>query len=249
MVKKRNIKLLIEYEGTHYCGWQSQDGRQITVQETISQALKKITGQKTTLYGASRTDSGVHALGQVATFFTTSRLPPERFLFAINSYLPDDIVIKEVKDVRIGFKPQTQAKRKTYIYTIINGRVPSALRRNLIHFIVKPRLNVNRMRQAARYLVGRHDFRAFATKGHLKENCVRKIYSLAVSREKNEVKFEVVGNGFLYNMVRAIVGTLLLVGQGKMTPKNVKKILDSHDRKQAGPTAPAKGLCLIKIEY
>ncbi|MEK7449878.1 MAG: tRNA pseudouridine(38-40) synthase TruA [Planctomycetota bacterium] len=245
----RNIKLIIEYDGTNYCGWQSQAGHHSSIQETISDALKKITGKKTTLYGASRTDSGVHALEQTANFFTDSRLPAEKFIPALNHQLPPDIVIKQALDVPPDFNARTKARRKTYVYTIMDGPTPSALRRNFIYFAERAKLNLKKMKKAARSLVGRHNFRSFATKGHLKENCIREIYSLNICRKKDTLQFKVAGNAFLYNMVRALVGTLLMVGRGKIQPEEVKKIIDSHDRKNAGPKVPAQGLCLVKIDY
>lgn len=245
----RNIKLLIEYEGTHYHGWQTQ-AKDRTIQETIIKAIKRVTGEKVILYGAGRTDSGVHAMGQVANFLTRSRLPAERIMYALNAYLPDDIVIKKGDEVSPAFNAQRRVKSKTYVYTIINGKTPSALQRHFSYFIRRKALDVSQMSQAVRYLVGKHDFRAFTTQSNRKENCVRIIYSLNIlSRKRATIQFKVKGNGFLYNMVRAIVGTLILVGQGKIKPVEVKRILDSRDRGQAGPTAPGRGLCLVKVEY
>lgn len=244
----RNIKLLIEYEGTHYHGWQTQANDR-TIQETIIKAIKRITAEKVTLYGAGRTDASVHAIGQVANFSTHSRLAPERIMHALNAYLPGDIVAKRADDVPLSFNAQRGVKAKTYTYTIINSKTPSALQRNFSYLIRGQALDINRMRKAARHLVGKHDFRAFTTHSNLKQNCVRTIYLVAISRHKDLIQIKVKGNGFLYKMVRVIVGTLVLVGQGKIKPVEVKKILDSRDRGRAGPTAPGRGLCLVELEY
>ncbi len=248
--KLRNIKLVIEYDGTNYCGWQTQKG-QITVQETITKVLSDICGHKITLHGASRTDSKVHSQAQVANFLTKSRLTGYQFLQALNDHLPDDIVIRKAEEVRRSFHAQFDAKSKTYRYIILNSHIPCALDRKFCYFFPFPlkRDAEDAMKKAVRYLIGRHNFRAFATKSSQKENCYRKIYSIKITRNKNYIYIDIKGSGFLYNMVRTIVGTLLQVGQGKIKPQDIKDILKSQDRKKAGPTVPAKGLCLLKVEY
>ena len=247
MSKLRNIKLTIEYDGTNYCGWQIQKNAR-SVQAVITETLTKITGHKITLYGASRTDSGVHARGQVANFRTQSRMTHYQFIKALNSNLPGDIVIRAVKDVSKSFNSMYDAKSKDYRYTILNSPIPSALDRSFYYFAPYP-ISIAPMKKAARYLVGRHDFRAFATKSSAKENCIRKIYSIKITSKGDYIYIDIKGNGFLYNMVRTIVGTLLLVAQGKMESVNIKQIIKSRERKKAGPTAPAKGLCLLRVSY
>lgn len=244
----RNIKLVIEYDGTNYHGWQVQKG-QISIQEVITRAIKKVTNKSVTLCGAGRTDSGVHAVGQVANFFTTSKLPTQTMLRAFNANLPSDIVIKKAVEVPESFHARFRAKKKTYFYTILNAPTRSALRRSSVWFINNKKLEVDLMRKGASFLKGRRDFRAFTSKSTKEDNCVRKIYSLRITRQNSFVYIKITGDGFLYNMVRAIVGTLVQVGRKKILPKEVKKILNSHDRKRASATAPAQGLCLQKIAY
>lgn len=243
----RNIKLTIEYDGTNYCGWQIQKNAK-AVQDVITEAITKITGHKITLYGASRTDSGVHAKGQVANFRTRSRMTPYQFIKALNSNLPNDIAIRAAKEVSKPFNSMYDARSKNYRYTLLNSPVPTALDRNFYYF-APYRISLAKMRKAARYLAGEHNFRAFATKSSAKENCVRKIYSIKITGKNDYIYIDIKGNGFLYNMVRTIVGTLLLIAQGKMKPEDIKEILKSQDRKKAGPTAPAKGLCLLRVSY
>lgn len=245
--KLRNIKLVIEYDGTNYCGWQIQKNGP-TVQETITKTLTKITGHKITLYGASRTDSGVHSTGQTANFMTDSRLTPYQFLRAINDHLPDDIVIRSVKEMLTSFNSRYDAKSKIYRYTILNSIIPNAFDKHLYYFLPY-RTSIDRMRKAARYLIGKHNFKAFAAKSSQKEDCHRRIYSIKITKDKDYIYMDIKGNGFLYNMVRTIVGTLLWVSQGKMQPEDIKGIIKSEDRKKAGPTVPSKGLCLVKVNY
>lgn len=245
--KLRNIKLTIEYDGTNYCGWQIQKNAK-AVQEVITEAIAKITGHKITLCGASRTDSGVHAKGQIANFRTHSRMTPYQFIKALNSNLPNDIAIRAVKEVSKSFNSMYDAKSKDYRYTILNSPIPTALDRNFYYF-VPYKISISRMKKALKYLVGRHDFRAFATRSSAKENCIRKIYSIKITTKNDYIYIDIKGNGFLYNMVRTIVGTLLLIAQGKIKPEDIRAIIESRERKKAGPTAPAKGLCLLRVNY
>jgi tRNA pseudouridine38-40 synthase len=247
--KKRNIKLIIEYDGTNYRGWQSQSGNHVTVQETIMDVIKQITREKVILYGAGRTDSGVHAIGQVASFYSKTKIPPERLRAALNSNLPKDISIRSVEYMKSSFSAQFQVKTKTYCYTIVNNEFPSALMRNFSYFVSKVRLDTKKMKQAARHLIGTYDFRSFASASRKKENWIRKIYSITIARDKGIIKIVVKGNGFLYNMVRNIVGTLILAGKGSIKPEAVKEILKLKDRRKAGPNVPPQGLCLMKVEY
>lgn len=249
---KRNIKLIIEYDGTNYCGWQIQKNDR-TIQSEITKAIEKMTGQRVTLYGASRTDSGVHALGQTASFYTRSRLEPARIQRGLNGILDEDIVITGAEDVPDKFNAQFGARAKTYIYTMLNGPVPPALQRNVCYYNSQP-VSVNLMQKAAKHLKGRHDFRSFASKAGSYRDSVRTIHDIRITRKRlpgagQMIYFTVTGNGFLYNMVRSIVGTLLLVGYKKIAPDALKDILRAKDRAKAGPNVPAKGLCLVSVEY
>jgi len=243
----RNLKLIIEYDGTNYAGWQTQSGR-ATLQQTLEETIHKITGEWMHVQGSGRTDSGVHALGQTANFRTRSRIPAARLRLALNALLPPDIVVRSVREAPPEFHAQFDAKWKTYRYTILNDRVPTALNRFFCHQVPVP-LGVRAMRRAARCLVGRHDFQAFRSEGWREKDTVRTIRRLTVSKEGRYIYVTVTGDGFLYNMVRAIVGTLVDIGRGKRPPEDMEKILKSRDRKQAGPTAPARGLCLISVTY
>jgi tRNA pseudouridine38-40 synthase len=245
--KQRNIKLTIEYDGTNYCGWQIQKNA-MSVQEVLTETITKITGHKITLYGASRTDSGVHGKGQIANFRTHSRMTPYQFIKALNSNLPNDIAIRAVKEVSKSFNSMYDAKSKDYRYTILNSPIPTALDRKFYYF-VPYKISISRIKQSLKYLIGSHDFRAFATKSSSKENCIRKIYSIKITTKGDYIYIDIKGNGFLYNMVRTIVGTLLLIAQDKLKPEDMRKIIESQERKKAGPTAPAKGLCLLRVSY
>lgn len=244
---KKRIKLIISYDGTNYCGWQIQING-ITVEEVINRELSRLLGEEIAVIGASRTDSGVHALGNVAVFDTFSKIPPEKMCFALNQRLPEDIRIQESMEVPLTFHPRYCDSTKTYEYRILNRRFDIPTMRLYAHFIYMP-LNVDKMREAAKYLVGEHDFKSFCSSRTQVTDTVRTVYSLDVSKEGEVIRFRISGNGFLYNMVRIIVGTLIKVGLGVYPPEHVKEILDARDRNVAGPKAPAKGLTLIGIEY
>lgn len=244
---KKRIKLIISYDGTNYCGWQIQING-ITVEEVINRELSRLLGEEIAVIGASRTDSGVHALGNVAVFDTFSKIPPEKMCFALNQRLPEDIRIQESMEVPLTFHPRYCDSTKTYEYRILNRRFDIPTMRLYTHFIYMP-LNVDKMREAAKYLVGEHDFKSFCSSRTQVTDTVRTVYSLDVSKEGEVIRFRISGNGFLYNMVRIIVGTLIKVGLGVYPPEHVKEILDARDRNVAGPKAPAKGLTLIGIEY
>ena len=243
----RNIRLVIKYDGTHYSGWQFQKNAK-TVQEAIESTLKKITGRKVKLTGAGRTDSGVHAAHQVANFKTRSKIAVDRIKNALNSYLPDDILIVSAETVPTKFNSQHSAKLKRYRYTVTTARFVDPFIR---HFASRfsYHLNVSSMRRAALALVGRHDFKAFQAAGGNESNTVRTIKNIKIVKRGDLVYIDVWADGFLYNMVRTIAGTLLEIGRGKMPEERIKDILLKRDRKLAGPTAPAKGLCLMNVEY
>lgn len=244
----RNIRLLIEYDGTNYSGWQRQKNA-ITIQETLENAISKITKENIQVTGCSRTDTGVHARGFVGNFYCESGIPEEKFKDALNSQLPEDIVILESSQVNMDFHSRYHCKGKTYSYTILNRKTPVAIGKNYM-YQYKNILNLEAMQCGAGYLVGKHDFSAFRNLGSSVKTSVRNITELQVFKEKdNLIKFIVSADGFLYNMVRIIVGTLLEVGTEKISPDSIESILLSMDRSKAGISVPPQGLCLEKVYY
>jgi len=242
----RTIRLTIEYEGTAYNGWQAQAGGN-TIQQIVAAAIEAVTREAVKLHGSGRTDAGVHALGQVAHFQTETSIPAENLVHAVNSHLPPDIVVKAAEDAPDDFHARYSARRKTYRYTILQQPTRPALERRVVHWVDWP-LDVDRMREAAAHLVGEHDFSAFESKSD-KQSGARTVERLDVRRDGARIEIEVTATGFLYNMVRGIVGTLIEVGRGKMSPADVLRVLESRERGEAGPTAPACGLCLVSVEY
>lgn len=243
----KRIKLTIAYDGTNYCGWQIQPNG-ITIEEVLNKALTKMLGEEIIIIGASRTDSGVHAMGNVAVFDTETTIPADKIGVALNQRLPDDIVIMKSEGVPLDFHPRYCNCSKTYEYHIINTRIPIPTKR-LTNYFVSYVLDIDKMRQAASYLVGEHDFVSFCNVRTDVENTVRTITELDILTNGNEITIRITGNGFLYNMVRIIVGTLIRVGRGFYEPEKVKEILEAKDRKAAGVTAPAQGLMLVEIKY
>ena len=245
----KRLKLTVAYDGTNYCGWQIQPNG-ITVEEVLNRALRKLTGEEITVIGASRTDSGVHALGNVAVFDSETSIPPERISYALNQRLPDDIVvIRSRRSVsRTGHSAIHVIQKKTYEYHILNAKIPDPTRR-LTRYFVSFDLDIEKMKKAAQYLVGTHDFVSFCNVRTDVEDTVRTIYSLDILPVGDEITIRIQGNGFLYNMVRIIVGTLVRVGRGFYTPEQVQEILEAKNRKAAGVTAPPQGLFLVGIEY
>lgn len=243
----RNIRLTIEYDGTNYHGWQTQ-ANAITVQSTIEKCIKKLTGEDCNLIGSGRTDVGVHALGQVANFHTNSKIPAEKFSYALNSLLPYDIVIISSVEVGPEFHSRFDAKAKRYIYHIYNSTFPSALLRNRA-WHVPYSLDIALMEKASSYLKGTHDFAAFRAVGGTAKTSIRTIMDISLVKKQRIIEIDVLGNGFLYNMVRIIAGTLVEVGRGKICPDSIPVILESRDRNNAGVTAPAHGLYLAEVVY
>ena len=243
----KRIKLTIAYDGTNYCGWQVQPNG-ITVEEVVNKALKKLTGEDIQVIGASRTDSGVHALGNVAVFDTHTTIPPERISYALNQRLPEDIVIVKSEEVAEDFHPRYCDCSKTYEYHILNTRIPIPTKR-LTNYFVSYDLDVEKMRKAAGYLIGEHDFVSFCNVRTDVEDTVRTVTELEILKDGEEITIRISGNGFLYNMVRIIVGTLIRVGRGFYEPEKVKEILEAKDRRAAGVTAPPHGLILAEIRY
>ena len=243
----KRIKLTVAYDGTNYCGWQVQPNG-ITIEEVLNKTLSKLTGENICIIGASRTDSGVHAMGNVAVFDTETTIPPERIAMSLNQRLPEDIVIVKSEEVAADFHPRYCNCSKTYEYHIINTRIPIPTKR-LTNYFVSYNLNIDDMRKAATYLVGEHDFASFCNVRTNVESTVRTITALDILQNGNEITVRITGNGFLYNMVRIIVGTLVRVGRGFYKPEQVKEILEAKERTAAGVTAPAHGLMLMQIDY
>jgi tRNA pseudouridine38-40 synthase len=244
----RNIKLLIEYDGTNYQGWQVQP-KGPTIQGTLEEKLKLLTGEPIQLFGSGRTDSGVHALAQVAHFKTQSQMDIGSMQRALNSLLPPDIVIQKIEEVDEGFHARRHSKSKVYEYRILNRNLRSAFHRGYVWHIPQ-RLNLMEMRKATKSLIGEHDFSAFRTVGSSTRTTVRRVTRAEWKRGRDGlIRFEIEANGFLKQMVRSIIGTLVEIGKGKMNAMEFRKILDSKDRKKAGPTAPAQGLFLKEVKY
>lgn len=243
----RNIRLVIKYDGTHYSGWQVQKNGE-TIQGRIESALKRIIGHKARLKGAGRTDAGVHAVCQVANFKTLSKLVLNKIKDALNSSLAEDILIVSADYAPLRFDSQLSAKSKRYRYVVTTARFADPFIRHFAARFSYP-LNIGSMRRAAKALVGRHDFRAFQASGSNESNTVRTIKKIKIEKRGDLVYIDIWADGFLYNMARIIAGTLLEIGRGKMPAESMKKMLLKKDRKFAGPTAPAKGLCLMNVEY
>ena len=243
----RRIRLTVAYDGTDYCGWQVQNNG-ATIEGELNTALTQLTGQTVKVIGASRTDAGVHARGNVAVFDTESSIPPERFLYAVNALLPEDIVVVDSCEVAADWHPRHCNTEKTYEYRVLNQKLPDPMRRRDTYFVSFP-LDLEKMRKAAGYLEGEHDFKCCCNVHTHVEDTVRTIYRLEVIREENVITFRVRGNGFLYNMVRIIAGTLVFVGGGKINPNDMADIINSKDRERAGITAPPQGLCLKEVYY
>jgi tRNA pseudouridine38-40 synthase len=244
----RNIKLTLSYDGTDFFGWQTQPSFR-TVQETLEQAITKLTGEERVRVNASgRTDTGVHAVGQVANFFTTSHLAADVMVRAINAHLPNDVVVRNADDVPQAFDANHDAVRKLYRYVIHDGAVPSPFMRRYCCQSRHP-LDAAAMARAALPLRGRHDFHSFETDWPNRMSSVRTVTHLAVNRAGAYIWIDVEADGFLYNMVRAIAGTLINIGRGYWPESEVEKILRAEDRTQAGPTAPAQGLFLMRVTY
>lgn len=243
----KRIMLRVAYDGTNYCGWQIQPNG-VTIEEELNHHLSALLGERITVTGASRTDSGVHALGNVAVFDTNARMPGEKISFALNTRLPDDIRIQESKEVPADFHPRKCKSHKTYEYRILNRTFPIPSYRLNSHFCYIP-LDAEAMKRAGEYLVGEHDFASFCSTGTQAKTTVRSLEELKVRKEGDMITIRVRGTGFLYNMVRIIAGTLMEVGKGAYPPEKVKDILEARDRTAAGGTAPARGLTLVGIEY
>jgi len=247
MAETRRILLTVAYDGTDYHGWQIQDGVP-TIEGFLAERLKELTGEETEIIGASRTDAGVHARGNLAVFDTASRIPAEKFPAALNTRLPDTIRVLDGREVAGDFHPRHCDSRKTYEYRILNTGKPDPLRSRYTYWYYGA-LDAERMHTAAQALVGEHDFTSFCSVHAQSETRVRTIFEAGVRRENGEIVIRVTGSGFLYNMVRIIAGTLIDVGRGHTSPEEISRILEARDRQQAGPTAPPQGLTLIAYAF
>ncbi len=254
----RNFKMILQYEGTRYQGWQRQESTDNTIQGKLETLLSKMVGEKIEVHGSGRTDAGVHALGQVAHFHADTDMTPEEILNYMNFYLPEDIGVIELKEVSERFHSRLNAKGKTYCYRVVNADLPHVFDRRYVHE-EKETLDIEAMRMAAKYLTGTHDFKAFTSNKRSKKSTVRTIdsirieevvsTSLTMTGKADEIRFVYSGNGFLYHMVRILTGTLLEVGRHKRKPEDIAEILASGNREMAGELAPAKGLTLVEVRY
>lgn len=254
----RNFRMILQYEGTRYQGWQKQESTENTIQGKLEALLTKMTGQKIEVQGSGRTDAGVHALGQVANFHADTQMSTDEILQYMNFYLPEDIAVLSLEEVPERFHSRLNAKGKTYCYRVINSKLPHVFDRRYAH-VVEETLDIEAMRSAAQYLIGTHDFKAFTSNKRSKKSTVRTVNEIQIERmtstsmllkgEQDEIRFTYSGNGFLYHMVRIMTGTLLEVGTHKRRPEEIADILSQGLRENAGELAPAKGLTLMEVRY
>jgi tRNA pseudouridine38-40 synthase len=243
----KRVLLVVAYDGTNYHGWQLQPNV-VTIESVLNDALSALFKEDIKVIGASRTDTGVHALGNIAVFDTEARMPAEKIAYALNQRLPEDIRIQSSREVAPDFHPRRQDSQKTYEYRILNSEFPLPTQRLYSYFTYVP-LDIGLMQEAADYLVGEHDFKSFCSVNTMAETTVRTIYDITVTKEGNMISIKVTGSGFLYNMVRIIAGTLMEAGKGRLSPDKIPEILEALDRTKAGPTAPACGLTLYEYKF
>lgn len=244
----RNFKLVIQYEGTRYQGWQRQESTDNTIQGKLELLLTRMLGRKTEVNGSGRTDAGVHALGQVANFHGMTEMSCEEIRGYMNGYLPEDIGVISVEEVPDRFHSRLNAVGKTYLYRVWNTDIPAVFERRYVYEF-PGRLEEEAMREAAGYLTGRHDFQAFTSAKRGKKSTIRTIDDICVERVGQEIRFTYSGDGFLYHMVRILTGTLLEVGTGERKPEDIRTIMDRRLRENAGELVPAKGLTLVEVRY
>ena len=244
----RNLKMSIQYDGARYKGWQKQKENSPTIQEKVESVLSKMTGEEIQVIGCGRTDSGVHAENYIANFHTNSNMSIDQMLNYLYEYLPEDIVVKTIKDTTERFHARYNVKSKTYVYRIYNDRFRDVFKRKYSYH-TNEKLNLEDMKKATEVLIGTHDFQSFTSLKSNSKSTVRTINYINITENEGIIEIEVNGNGFLWNMVRIIVGTLLEVGTGRLKPLDVEKILDEKKRAEAGPIAQAKGLCLRSVQY
>lgn len=243
-----NYRILVQYEGTRYQGWQKQDSTDNTIQGKLEAILTKMTGEFVQVDGSGRTDAGVHAVGQVANFHLNEPVLPQEIMEYLNRYLPEDIGVIRIEEVAPRFHSRLNAVEKTYTYRVINNNIPHVFARKYA-FVVEETLDVDAMREASRYLCGTHDYKAFTSAKKGKKSTVRTVKDIVIQKENDMITFTYQGDGFLYHMVRILTGTLIEVGLGKRKPEDMEGILDSKIRENAGPLVPAKGLCLMEVKY
>lgn len=241
------VLLTVAYDGSGYYGWQRQNNF-ITVQEKLEEALSELLRKEVTVRGASRTDTGVHAMAQGAVFNEETTIPVDKIPYAVNSFLPDDIVVTGAREVSEDFHPQYSVIDKTYEYKILNSEFKNP---KLIRYtdFVREKLDISKMQHACKYFIGEHNFKAFCASGSTAKTTVRTIYSLNVEKDGDIICIRVKGSGFLYNMVRIIAGTLIYVGSGKIKPEDIPEIIKSKDRAKAGKTLSPNGLTLMEVHY
>ena len=246
----RNFKMTIAYDGTRYWGWEHQPGNDMTIQGKLEAVLSQMTGAPVTVIGAGRTDAGVHARAMTANVLLDTDLSELQIQQYLNRYLPDDISVNEVRQCADRFHARFKAIGKTYRYTLWyaeSGEKPVFERKYT--WVLREKPDVDRMREAAEHLVGEHDFKSFCGNSHMKKSTVRVVDNIQIVESGNTIRLYFHGSGFLQNMVRILTGTLLEAGYGRLTPEDMDRILEARDRKQAGPTAPPQGLCLMKVDY
>ncbi len=244
----KNYKIVLKYDGGRYNGWQKQGNTVNTIQERIETVLSKMIGSEVEIAGSGRTDAGAHAAGQVANFKLETSMKTEELMDYLNQYLPHDIAVTSIKEMPFRFHSRLNAKKKKYLYRIWNSKIPNVFLRNYM-YQCREALNIKAMEEAGRYFLGEHDFKAFCSNNRMKKTTVRTIYDISVDKDGDEIRILFSGNGFLYNMVRIMTGTLIEVGEGKRRPEEIKDILEGRDREKAGFTAPAYGLILMEVSY
>lgn len=245
---KRNIRLTLAYDGSRYDGWQKQGNTKNTIQGRIEAALERMAGEEIELHGSGRTDAGVHARGQEANFYTDCTMESGKIRDYLNRYLPEDIAVLEAREEAERFHARLWAVEKEYIYRIWNSSIPNVFQRKYMYKIAEP-LDLDKMEEAARLLLGEHDFKSFCANKRMKKSTVRSLNCLDIEQQGREIKLRYRGNGFLYHMVRIMTGTLIEVGLGKRKPEEVKEILEKRDRQEAGYLVPPEGLCLEQVFY
>lgn len=243
----KNFKIIIEYDGSRYNGWQKQGNTKNTIEYKFLEILKKMTGKNVEIFASGRTDSGVHAKGQVANFRIDTEMSAEDILSYINTYLPEDIRVLSCTEENERFHSRLNAIKKTYMYRIHQGKPPVFERKYV--YSINERLDISAMKEASKHFIGKYDFKSFCTKQKMKKSTVREIYSLDITEKNNEIDIIISGNGFLYNMVRIISGTLLAVGKGELSPSAIPEIISAQNREKAGETLPPTGLVLLSVEY
>lgn len=244
----RNIKIILQYEGTKYQGWQRQTSTENTIQGKLEKLLSKMCDEPIEIIGSGRTDAGVHAMGQVANFHTSSTMPVEEMLTYINQYLPQDIAVVQISEAAPRFHSRLNAIGKCYCYRVINSEIPNVFYRRYA-MEVPQKLDIAAMEKAAEYLLGEHDFKAFTSTKKGKKSTVRRIDEIKIEKQNDIISFTFIGNGFLYHMIRILVGTLLEVGLGERKTEDIEAVIASQKREMAGPLVPARGLVLEKVFF